>query len=293
MTARFHLCLWLAALLVSCDKPRDTGDHAAANESKHQVTHAARPPHEHTASTPTELRKSMSTALKIVSPGERDEALAEVALDALETEPEIAAAAFKQISTDSEARLPLIQSFAMQLLEQDPQKALAWADSLASEQEIAAAKQMIVHSLHDADLEGAAKSLAKSGLASTEPESPGMYVLQRWTTDAPADAAAWVGSLPAGESRNVGLAAVASQWVVADSQAALAWMAGLNSPAERSKATHAMAEALMKQPPPIREAMLEPADPATLRLLEQEVEAITRDLEKATPPPAEDEPPAE
>ena len=237
MTARFHLCLWLAALLVSCDQPRDTGDHAAANEPKRKDTHAARPPHEHTVSTPTELRKSMSTALKIVSPGERDEALAEVALDALETEPEIAAAAFQQISTDSEARLPLIQSFAMQLLAQDPQKALAWADSLASEQEIAAAKQMIVHSLHDADLEGAAKSLAKSGLASSEPESPAMYVLQRWTTQEPADAAAWVGSLPAGESRGAGIVTVASQWVVADPEAALAWMAGLNSPADRTKAT--------------------------------------------------------
>jgi len=287
MSARFPLYLLLAVLLVSCDKRQDSGDAASSNDSKRSATHGVRPPHERTVRSPKELRESLGSAQKIESAEERDQALAEIALDAFESEPEIAAAAFKQMTTDSEARMPLIQQYAMLYVAQDPQKALTWADSLGSEKEIDAAKELIVHSLHEADLAGAAKHLAKAGLANAGPESPIMYVLERWTADAPADAAAWVVTFPASESRSVVVGNVASQWVVADPQAALSWLAELANPAVRNDASHAMAEALAKQPPAERETMLESADPAVRTELEEQVAQITHEpVVKTEPPPA-------
>lgn len=286
MSVRFHLCLWVAALLVSCDKQGGAGNPAAADESR--GANASRPAREKSPSTLQELHASLKVAMTIESPEARDQSLAAVARNSLKLAPAFSAEAIKQLSADSGEKTALLRYCAKTLMERNPDEALTWAASLGSDKDIAAAKAEIALVLMASDLAAAIKLISPSAIAESAADGAAVQVIRQWTSDAPEDAAAWVVKFPPGDSRNAGIQTVASRWVIADSEAATTWMAALDNEAARKAASRAMAEALGQQPPFIREALLEPADPAIRADLEQQLNQIKQEQEKANPPPGEE-----
>jgi|GEM_PF-1495153 len=290
MTIRPYLGLWMIALLVSCDKPRGSGDSVADNESKPGRARAKRPEREHTPSARRQLQESFKRAMAIESPKDRDQALVKIARESLKSDSDIAGKAFDKLTVDSSQRILLILYYMTRKMESDPEAAIAWAATLGSEKEIAAARAQILRTLKASDLERVAKLLLKPAVAGRALDATAANVLGQWAGHTPADAAAWLGTFPAGTARATGMATVASQWLVADSPAALSWMAALTSQADCKQVTQAMAQALANQPPPLRESLLAPADPKTRRVLEQQVAQIIREREMANPHPAAAQP---
>jgi hypothetical protein len=99
----------------------------------------------------------------------------------------------------------------------------------------------------------------------------------------PAEAAAWVQKLPAGEAQKTGVKTLLSQWVQMDSKAAFTWTAAIQNPSARKQATLAMAESLVETPEPIRSFMLEGADPSIRAEIEPLVNQITQDAAESIP----------
>ena len=281
MKNRLHPCIGLALLLVACDKQQGTGHSTSANESKPKVARVNRPPRQSARSSLQELRESLNVAMKIESPEARDQALAKVARDALELAPELSSEAIGRLSANSVEKAGLLQDCATCLAAQSPDDALAWAASLGSAKDLAAAKAEIALVLVDSDPQRAVKLIAASDLADGESNGAAAQVLRRWTSNAPADAAAWVLKFPPGDSRKAGVKAVASQWIIADSQAASSWMGTLRNDPIRKEATRAMAEALVGQPSPIRDALLESAVPDLRSELIQQAGQVAQEEQQA------------
>lgn len=267
MRLRFA-CGWAVLLLVAaCDKQQDrerSGAASAPEGSTRKQVRDTRSSREETTEEPEDPRIALETARRIEDPAARDKALAAVAWNAIELDPELAGDAFEALSPDGPDRLRLIQHFAMRRAEQNPAAALEWAESLGSEKEIAAAKCQIALVLAEAEPERAANLLSEAGLDGRELEVAVVQVLQRWAAKAPAGAAAWVTTFPDGQARDAGIRAVVAPWMKVDARAALGWMSSLTDKAVRKETALAMAETLLQQPEPVREQWLAHAD-ATLR----------------------------
>jgi pimeloyl-ACP methyl ester carboxylesterase len=173
----------------------------------------------------------------------------------------------------------------MRLAEQDPDEALAWAASLGTEEEIAAAKGQIALVLAETDPQRAAHLLSESGIAGREFDVAVVQVLQRWAAQAPPEAAAWAASFPLGAAREAGLNIIVAQWAQADAQAAFAWMSGLQDETVRKEVALAMEEALLQQPQNVRDAWLQHADANTRSELEQQREQAMKEVGDNVPPP--------
>ena len=97
MTRPFLTFLVPGLLLVCCDKPgleSAREDSAVPHTRVPRGGHARRQP---VVGTPAELRKILKAAAEIESPATREKAIADVAWNALETEPELAWEALLQI----------------------------------------------------------------------------------------------------------------------------------------------------------------------------------------------------
>lgn len=179
---------------------------------------------------------------------ERDESLASVVEDAMETDPEFAKEAFKQWGAFSKGKGRLIQHFAMRLAEQDPEGALQWAQSLETDEERSLAFGNIALVMSAEDPEAAAKLLSDSGVAGREFDVAVVQVIQRWAAVSPADAAAWVVRFDPGEARTAGIKAVVSSWVESAPKAVHSWIAGLQDPTLRDEACAGMAQTIIDLP---------------------------------------------
>ena len=171
----------------------------------------------------------------------------------------------------------------MRLAEQDPDEALAWADTLDTEMETAAAKVQIALAMAEADPQRAAHLLAESSIAGREFDVAVVQVLQRWAAKSPADAAAWALLFPPGAAREAGLKIIVSCWVKSDVHAALAWMATIQDETLRQEATLGMEETLLQQPMDIREAWLDQIDPRSLAELQQQETRALREIGNNVP----------
>ena len=288
LSVRFLSCLSFATLFVSCDKQQGAGDPASADASKTRGTRADQAPRKNTPSSQQELRDALKLALAIDAPDARDQALAALARRALQLAPELALEAIKQLSPDSKEKPALFHDCARILVAHNLDTALAWAASLGSPNDTAAAKDAIALILVASDIEAAVKLISLADLANSKPNADAVQVIQQWAAKAPEDAAAWALALPPGEPRNAAFKVVASRWLVSDSQAALSWMANQQNPTMRKAATRAMAEALSSQLPPFRELLLGSVDPEIRSKIEHEVEQVTRKQNRpaSLPPPA-------
>lgn len=284
--SKLRLCFPVIFLFAACDKPDD--NKRSADESKPGVARSSRTAREAAATSHNkDLRDALAAALELESPEARNQALGDVVRNALERAPELADEAFGHLPADSEERTKTIRFIAAKLVEKNTDEALAWADALASDQEIMIAKGEIALILGASEPERAAKVLLESGNANRALDETAVQVLQNWAGNAPTDAAAWVMKLPPGESRKAGMQTVVSLWVQTDSKAAFSWVEGLGNQAARKEATRAIAEALVGIPEPIRMSFLEEADPAFRSVIEEQVNQIIKESESEM----EDEPP--
>lgn len=309
---RFYLCFWIAVLLVSCDKPQGAGDSRSTRDSEPRVTRAdrSRSPRDEATNQAKQIRASLAAAKKIEFSAARDKALAETAWNSIGIDPNIIAKAIEQISTDSAEKIPLIELYALQLAEQNPDEALAWAAKLGSEQEIATAKEQIILALADSDPQRAATLIPSPGAAGRELDGTALHILQSLTAKTPAAAAAWVSRFPPGDARKVALKALVTDWTQIDSQAAFAWLTSLAHQPIQDEATQAIIETFAEQTPEIREQWLqqadpairselerqpdpseEPADPSIRAEIEDGIAEIVRQAEPAEPPAEPDSPP--
>ena len=272
MKLHFHLPLILGfALVTGCEKPKKTENVDPTNTTPPLVTKHQRD--DTPADRKTKLRSELATAEKIELTELRAKAIAEVAWNAIEQEPEVALAALGQLGTDNPERIRLIQHHAMRLTEQDPQAALEWAATLGSEVETAAAKAWIALTMAEKEPEKAANLLSESGIEGHEFDVAVVQVLQRWAQKSPTDAAAWVVKFPAGQSREAGIKAVVASWMDTDTQAAFAWAAALTDETLRAEAEKGLEEIIMDKPEAAREAALLHASPQLRDRIQKLMEA--------------------
>ena len=213
---------------------------------------------------------ALETAGTIELAAEREQEIAAVAWNALDIDPELAREAFQQLSTDNPEKIRLILHFAMRLADRDPEEALAWAGTLESEREIAAARGQIALVLAETEPQRAADLLSESGMVGHEFDVAVVQVLQRWAAKSAPDAAAWAATFPPCAAREAGMGIIISQWAKTDAQAVLSWMTALQDEVVRKEAVLAMEEAVLQQAPEVREAWLQHADSQTLSELEQQ-----------------------
>lgn len=233
------------------------------------MARAPRPPRGNPADAPETLRRALHAARGIEVPEARDKALADVAWNALEIDPDLACEAFRQLPANSAEKIRLIRHFAMRLAEQDPDEALAWAVTLGSEKEMAVANSQIALVMAETDPQRAAGLLSESGLVGRELDVAVVEVLQRWAARSPADAAAWVGLFPRGAAREAGIRTVVERWLPGDAPAVVGWLVTLQDANVRREAALAMEETLLQQPQDIRDAWLQNADPLIRMELDQ------------------------
>lgn len=246
-------------------------------------TRVDRPPHADAADAGGDLRAAFDKAREIGNPEQREEAIAQIAWDALELDPGLTREAFQQLSADSQAKIRLIQHFAMTLAAENVDEAIKWADALGSAKEIAAARCQIALALADVDPQRAADLLSESAIAGREFDVAVVQVLQQWAGSNPPAAAAWVALFPPGESREAGIKAVISPWLESDVPAVFAWMENLGDESLRAEASAAMAGLLSEQTDEDQTEWLRHASPAMRGAIERQL----KEADQTDPPPSE------
>lgn len=262
---RIRLC-WIAYAclpLTACDKPSNE----RASEEGTRRAPAARPARIQSAN-PENQRSAMAAAEQIAEPAEREKAIAEIAWNAIEPDPELAREAFDKLTPDSEERIQLVRHFAMSMAGDDIEEALKWARGLESELEQSAACGQIALVIADTDPSKAAHLISESGIEGRHLDVAVVQVLQRWADQSPGEAAGWVTLFPPGEVRESGIRTVVPLWVEADREAAFTWMAGVTDEAIRNEIALALAIEFVDQEPEDREAWLAGADPSTRAAIE-------------------------
>jgi hypothetical protein len=255
-----RLCFWLSVTLCLASCERSVRQDRDVDEKPGpRVTKSDRAPREHPRASST--RDALVRAESLADAGERDKALAQIAWDAIETDPVLAREALGKITADSVEKIPLIQHFAMRMADEDVEAALEWASTLESEREAAAARVRIALVVADADPARAAGLLSEHGLANREFDVAVVQVLQHWADKSPPEAAAWVAMFPPGDFRKGGIRAVVPQWTQDNPQAAFSWLADQSDEGIRMEVGDAIVERFLAQPPEIRETWLKYADP--------------------------------
>lgn len=285
MIRRLLIFIVPGLLLICCDKPgrEDTREDPAAPKARaSRGGHATRDP---IPGSPTEMRRILKTAAEIESPAAREKAIADVAWNALETDPDLAVEAFRQLPTDSAEKIRLIQHYSMRLAEQNPDEALAWAATLGSEMEKSAAQSQIALALAETNPLRAANLLSESGIVSREFDVAVVQVIQRWAAKSPPDTAGWVALFPPGPARETGIKIIADRWLQADAPAAFSWLATLQDASVRKEAALGLEEAILQQPGHIRDTWLQHADDGIRSELEQQRERAIEEVGDNIPPP--------
>ena len=212
----------------------------------------------------------MEAAADTDSPEDRFKAIAAVAWNALEIDPQLASEAFLKLPEDNPERIRLIQHYAMRLAEQNHEEAIAWANTLESDLESATAHGQVALTLAESDPLGAANLISESGMVGHDLDVAVVQIIQRWAAKSPSDAAAWVAGFPPGSAREAGIKSIAAQWLQTDARAAFSWYSGLDDTGFRKEAALGMEETLLQQPQSIRDTWLQHADAGIKNELEQQ-----------------------
>ncbi len=287
---RYLTALVICLLLGGCEKPApaETGereDTSAPASPKESRGHRPRDP---SPEAPPSPREVMEAADKFESPATREKALADIAWNAIESDPDLAHEAFLRLPTDCPEKIRLIQHYAMTLAEGDLEAALKWAAELSSVGEIAAAKAQIAIALAETDPRRAASLLSESGVAGREFDVAVVQVIQRWSAKSAPEAAEWVAAFPPGPSRVAGITEISGRWLAADPTAAFAWLGSIKDQEVRAETARAMEGVILQQPSDIQKAWLEQADPGIRAELAQQLAPALLDVGDNIPTPAEE-----
>jgi hypothetical protein len=271
----------LFLMLVSCGKKQDASVSGSDAETAPRTMHAIRPPSGATGAR-DQLRTAFETAKLMGSGEERDKAISEIAWKALESAPDLAAAAILELPAGNEGKMALIDAYLRKLVaEEKSADAITWAESLGDERDIAYAREKI--SLLRAEAHPELLPASSFTAAGVDPVAE--QALQNWSAKNPSDAAAWAARLPAGEARTAGFKIVLTQWLNNDASAALTWAGSQHNPQSRQEAMSAVIRVLNELPDPIRNILLEPADPSLRAEVEQGIAEIARQSENEEPAP--------
>lgn len=280
MKSRFQpiAALCIGWSLLACDRQEThTTDHE--NDPPAQKAPATRPARIRAVAEKKQDQENLVSALQIEAPEERQKAIAEIAWNSLETDPQLADDALAKLTTDSEDRLQLIEHFAMTKASENPEAAMAWARSLESDLEISTALGQIALVIADTDPHRAAQLLSDSGMEGRQFDVAVVQVLERWAEQDPLQATDWVMSFPPGETRQAGLSATFSAWADRDTSKALSWMATVESSDLRQEVARAMAEALVLHDAESRETWLTQADPKVRAEIEAKLPEALKNVE--------------
>lgn len=281
MIRRSVIILWIGLPLAGCEKPDPQGQREDAVAPPERLSHR---PRGQVSDAPRSLRAMMEAADKIESPAAREKAFAEVAWNSIEIDSELAHEAFQKLPADSTEKIRLIQHYAMRLAEQDPDEALAWASTVGSGQEIAAANGQIALVLAETDPRRAANLLSASDAVCGEFDVALVQVLQRWAARSPSEAAAWAVLFPPGAVRQAGIKIIAGQWLARDASAAFDWFGKLQDEELRKETARALEGVILQQPRDIRDAWLQHADARIQGELRQQREQAIKDVGDNLPP---------
>lgn len=277
--------LWTCLLLVSCDNPGPPDVRNDAESPKGEVVGRGHASRQQSLRTQANLRIDFKNAVNIAPVADREKALADLAWNALEIDPNLASKAFQQLPIGNTEKTRLIQHHAMRLAERNPDEAIAWADALGSEQEIAAAKAQIALVLAEADPHRSANLLSESGIAGREFDVAVVQVVQRWAAQSPPVAVAWVTLFPPGAAREAGIKIISEQWLPRDAPAAFDWLETLQDEVFRKESLRAMEGVILQQPKTIRDAWLKHANAGILADLDQQREQAIKDVGDNIPSP--------
>lgn len=156
-----------------------------------------------------------------------------------ETRPQDALAMASEL--DGENRRLALSSLFAEWTSADPERAAAEAQRLPTTDEQSLALRQVIGKWADRDLPASiawVKRLPPAG----DPGSldiqvgPLEILLEKWTSQAPMDAASYLVSLPEGARRIQMLSTAAGQWAEQNPRDALAWASGLSSEADRNVA---------------------------------------------------------
>ena len=257
-------------LLAGCDPANPESE--TKTEEGPERSHTTKNPRMPTNPEPPQtraLRDAYQTAIASESGEERHKRVAEVAWNAIELDPELASEALSSLPPDHEERILLLQHLALRKAEDDPEQALAWAASLATESESAAAYAQIALVLAESDPERAANLLSETGIQGHEFDVAVVQVLQRWADQSPPAAAAWVAVFPPGDFRSAGIHEVLSRWLPSDPESAFHWISSQNDESIVQDSRQSIARTIHEEEDPLRARLLNMADPPTLEILRE------------------------
>lgn len=268
---RFASATLLGLSLLSCDKP----DSSQPSGLKKEAAADPIPNHKTKHRLPEvdaseELQTLLETASKIKAPVDRERALADVAWNAIEIDPDIAHEAFRRLSTDSPERIRLIQHYAMRLAGQDPEQAIEWASALDSELEISSAMSHIALGIAETDPSRAANMLSEHGTAGRDFDVALVQVIQRWAMKSAPEAADWVAQFPASPAREAGVTLIAEQWLSRDPAEAFRWLDSIKDTELRKEAARSMEGVILQQNQKVRDEWLQHANSQIRTELEQQ-----------------------
>lgn len=274
MFQKIATSLAVLLLLVSCDKKQEANTSESA-QAPRRSTRADRPSR-NVPGTRDKLRNAFEQA-KAMAPGEeRESALAQVARKALDTSPDIASEAIKEMQAGSDAKISLIEAYIRKLLEVDRvDEALAWAVDLGNEKDTAVARAMIAELVATSNPERVAGMLSPSSFTAAGVDPAAEQIFQNWVATNPTRAAEWVTKMPTGEARNAGWKALLTTWINLDSKTAFSWVSSQKNTMIREEAVDAMVALLVGQPDPIRSIQLESAAENFQQEIERRIAALT------------------
>ena len=275
---RYLIIPWLFLCFVGCDQRSDDSaesqEVARAGSSHRRGMPATDQPMQASSKSLRALLDEAETYEDI----EREKALAAMAWEAIETDPETAHRAFASLSPASQEKRRLIQHYAMRLAEEDVDQAIAWAISLTNEKETSSALTHIAVALAEADPQRSASLLVEHGQPGHELDIAVVQVVQRWSARSTTDAAEWVSRFPSGDARQASVKVIVERWLPQDATAAFAWMVSMNDAGLRQETARAMEGVILQQPEETRSAWLREASESLQQELEQQREFALKDV---------------
>lgn len=206
------------------------------------------------------VRVSYESALALEDSPEQQQALATVAWDAIELDPDLAQEAFDRLEEGSEASRRLIGHFVMRLADEDPTAALEWARGLEDESERSEALGRAAVVISNADPQTAGDIVLNEMSPGRPRDRSAVQVVQRWSQGDPQSALMWAESLESRPARQAGMVEAVGRWMGSDESACVDWVVSVEEGRARSEAVFAVAAAIIRLAPDQREQVMEQFD---------------------------------
>ena len=270
--------------LTNCDKQPDSiADEKHSSSSAVSLSRSSSIAREEVRESARSVEERFAEVEQLEGP-EREQALASIAWDSMETDEPSAQRAFSAMSPGSREKTLLIQHFAARLFERQPEEVVSWALALEHPMEKSAAIAAIAVAMAETDPQSAAALLSEHAEPGHALDVAAVSVIQRWAAKSAPDAATWVTRFPESAVRQAGLGTVATSWLASDASAAFQWLDAMPASAMRQQAARAMQGVILTQQSAVRDAWLQHASPSLRSELDAQTEAAMKDVGNNIPP---------